>query len=139
MRRVQLHLRGERRARSHHRHLAAEHVDEVGQLVEREPPQQVACTRDSGVPREHRRPHADGVGAKLHRPQLVEVERLPSHADPALPVDDGPARAELDRDRRGHEEGGSERQADAREEDVERATQRVPSAFSQVRGTPRRR
>jgi hypothetical protein len=60
-------------------------------------------------------------------------------ADPALAVDDRAAVFELDGDRREREDRACKRQAERGPGDVERPDQRVPSAFSQTAGTPKRR
>ena len=86
-RRVELDLRRQRRARADDRHLAAQHVDEVGHLVERDAAQQPADPRDAGVALEHRRPHPDRVGAERHRPELEQVEHPAVPAGPRLSVD----------------------------------------------------
>jgi len=60
-------------------------------------------------------------------------------ADPPLAVDDRSAVLELDRDGREREEGACDREPERSARDVERPDQRVPSAFSQTAGTPKRR
>ena len=59
--------------------------------------------------------------------------------DAALAVDDRAAVVELDGEGGEGEERARERQAERRACNVERAVQRVPSAFSQTAGTPKRR
>ena len=95
---VDLHLHG--RPRADQRHLAAQHVDEVRQLVERRAPQP---SRRARVMRAS--PGVDGqagahrLGAGDHRAQLVELERPAAQADAALPVDRVAVRLEPDRHR----------------------------------------
>ena len=85
-------LVGERRPRADEAHLAAEHVPQLGQLVERGPPQEAADPRDARVvvELEHRAaelvaigelgPPRLGVGD--HRAELDDRERAPVEADP---------------------------------------------------------
>src|SRR5215510_1771611 len=69
-RRVELDLCGQSRPGSDDPHLAAQDVEEVGQLVEREATEQAADPSDARVFGRHGRPHADGVGALAHGPEL---------------------------------------------------------------------
>jgi len=94
-----------------------EHVDQLGKLVDRRAPQERA---DAGNPRvggdfEHPRVpvlvHVEmgDVGpsvlhAQIHRPELVDVERLAVLAAAILPEEDRSARVDLDRDGDGEEE-----------------------------------
>src|SRR3989442_2949482 len=78
------------RARSHEAHLALEDVDDLGQLVEAELPQDAAEPGDPRVvlgPRPHRPRGRFGVDP--HRAELVEVEDPPAQADPALAEERG--------------------------------------------------
>ena len=75
-----------------------------------------------------------------HRPQLQQLEVHAVLADARLPVEDGPAVLELDRERAATASSGlATSEPGAGERDVERPVQRVPSAISHVAGTPRRR
>ena len=60
-------------------------------------------------------------------------------ADAGLPVEHRAAILELHGQRAEGEERARDHEARARDRDVERAVQRVPSATSHVAGTPRRR
>ena len=95
---VDLHPHG--RARADQAHLAAQHVDEVRQLVEREAPQQRADARDARIALVDRQPGAHLLGAAHHRAQLEQVEVAAALADPALAVDRRAAALEPDRERR---------------------------------------
>jgi len=64
---------------------------------------------------------------------------MPVVADPPLPVEDGAAVVELDCKRGQREQRARERQPERGARNVERPDQRVPSAFSQTAGTPKRR
>jgi pyridoxine 5'-phosphate synthase PdxJ len=64
--------------RADDRHVAAQDVDEVGQLVDREAPQQRADAGDARVALVDREAGAHRLGARDHRPQLEHVERPPS-------------------------------------------------------------
>ena len=82
---------------------------------------------------------AHRLGADDHRPQLQQLEVAPVLADPRLAVEHRPAVAELDGERREREHRARDDEPDPGDRDVERTVQRVPSAASQVAGTPRRR
>ena len=90
----------DRRARADDRHLAAQHVDEVRQLVERRAAQQAPDARDPRVALVDGQAGAHVLGAGDHRAQLEEVERAAVLADAALAVDRAAARLEPDRDDR---------------------------------------
>src|SRR5437899_3058100 len=75
----------------------------------------------------------------LHRPQLDELELLSVQAHALLPVEEGSAVVELDRERCGGEQGACHGQPERGGRGVERAVQRVPSALAQTAGTPKRR
>ena len=92
-----------------------------------------------GSPSFDRVARAERLGADDHRPQLEELEVRAVLADARLPVEDRPAVLELDRERGEREQRAREHEPGAGDGDVERAVQRVPSATSQVAGTPRRR
>ena len=73
-------------------HLAEQHVDQLGELVQAEAPNDLAQTR---APRViwHRpyRPRG-GLGVGPHRAELEHVKRTPVQADPLLDVQDRPVR-----------------------------------------------
>src|SRR5581483_10961694 len=85
--------------------------------------------------------HGDACSLPLraddHRAQLEELEVGAVLADPRLPVEDGAAVLELDRERGEPEERRGRDERGARERDVRGAVHRVPSAGSHVTGTPR--
>src|SRR5918911_493140 len=136
--RVALDLIGERGPRPDEAHLAPDDVPELRHLVDREPAQEAADRRDTGVAVVDLQPGSLALGADDHRAQLEEVELLAAFPDAALPVEDGTAVGELDRERRQRKCRARERKPCGRACDVERAVQRVPSAFSQTTGTPER-
>ena len=127
-RRVELDLGGQRRPRADDPHVAAKHVEEVRQLVEREPAQQPADPCHPRVLGGHRRADADRIGALAHGPQLEHLEDHAVAANAPLPVDHRPARAELDRDRRGQQDRETEDQRDHRDRKVGPARQSLPGA-----------
>ena len=129
---------GQRRARADDRHLAAEHVDEVGQLVERRAAQQPPDPGDARVAGVDREAGADVLGAGDHRAQLEHLELAAVAADAALAVDRPAARLEADGDDRECEHRRGRREHRERHDDVEGAAahQRVPSAASQPAGVP---
>jgi hypothetical protein len=141
-----------RRPRADKAHLTAHHVQQVGQLVERQPAQQRPDTRDAGIALVDCEARSHALGAAHHRAQLVEIERHPALADPALTVDRRAARLEHDR------RDGQSRQR-RRDDEQEQRARRVehplhcaagararirrnahvlPSARSQVVGVPLR-
>ena len=71
------------RARTDERHLAAQHVPQVRQLVERVAAQERADPRDPVVALIDRQPRADELGAADHRAQLVDREQLAVAGRPA--------------------------------------------------------
>ena len=75
------------RARADEAHVARQHVDEVRQLVEREPPQQRARARDARVALVDRQPGSHLLRAAHHRAQLQQVELAAALAHAALAVD----------------------------------------------------
>ena len=93
-------LRRQRRARADDRHLAAQHVDEVGQLVHRRPSQQRADARDARVALVDREARAELLRAVDHRAELQHVELAPVAADAALAVDRAALGLQADRDQR---------------------------------------
>src|SRR4051794_30217677 len=119
MRGVVVDLGLDRRARADDRHLAAEDVDEVGDLVERGAAEEPTGSGDARVVAVDDFADADRVGALDHRPQLPHLELAAAEADAALAVDDGAAAGQLDRDRGEEEERREDRQGDGGDEDVE--------------------
>jgi hypothetical protein len=138
-RRVALDLVRERRARPDQAHVAAHDVPELRELVEREAPQDSAGPRDPRIAFVDREARAAALRADLHRPQLQELELGSADPDAPLPVEDRAAVVELDRQCGEREHGARQRQPERGAGDVQRAVQRVPSAFSQTGGTPARR
>ena len=84
---VAVDLDGDRRARADDRHLSAQHVDEVGHLVERRAAQQAPDAGDARVALADRQPGAHVLGAGDHRAQLEHVERAAVLAHAPLAVD----------------------------------------------------
>ncbi len=137
--RVLLDLNRHGRSRTDDRHLAAQHVDEVGQLVERRAAQKSADARDPHVALADGQPGPEALGATDHRAQLQHVELVALAADATLAVERAAARLDADGEhrreqhRRGHEQdprGGDH---------VERTPHRVPSGGAQPAGVPWRR
>jgi len=79
------------------------------------------------------------LGIDHHRAQFQELELVPLKADPPLPVQNGAAVFELDRDGGEGKDRTSDCQPEARDRRVESSVQRVPSALAQTAGTPKRR
>jgi hypothetical protein len=134
-------LHGDRGPRADDRHLAAQHVDEVRQLVEARPAQQAPDTRDARVALRDRQAAADVLGAGDHRPQLEDVEGLAVAADAALAVDRRPRGLQADRQDRHQQQRRGEHERERRDDDVEQppSHQRVPSGGAQPTGVPWRR
>src|SRR5215208_616006 len=99
-RRVELDLGWERRARTDDPHLAAQHVDQVRQLVERITAQEPADPRHPRVLRRDGGADPDRVDPLAHGAELEQVEDDAVLADAPLPVEDRSRRFEPDRDRR---------------------------------------
>ena len=97
-------LRRDRRARADDRHLAAQDVDEVRQLVDRRAAQQRADARDARVAGVDGEAGAELLGAVDHRAQLQDVELAPVAADAALAVDRLALGLQADRDEREREQ-----------------------------------
>ena len=141
---VDLDLDG--RARADERHLAAQHVHQVGHLVEGGPAQPGAEPRDPVVALVDGQPLAHVLRAADHRAQLVELERPAVAADAPLAVDRVAVGLEPDRDRGGGQQRAGEQQRAAAHEQVERAlaaraevgrvVHRVPSGVSQPTSVP---
>ena len=85
------------RARPDDRHVAAQHVPELRQLVDVRAAQELAERRHA-ADRRSLRPHRPGLalGVVVHRAELDDRERLAVEAHPLLAVEDGAARRELD-------------------------------------------
>jgi hypothetical protein len=128
----------QRRARPDDRHLPAQDVDEVRQLVERRAAQELADPRDARVALVDGQAGADVLGAGDHRAQLEDVELVAVLADAPLAVDHAAARLQPDRQRREREQRRRQHERRPGQRDVERAAghQRVPSAGSQPAGVP---
>ena len=135
---VLVDLVAKRRPRADHRHVAANDVPELRQLVERQAPKDAADTGDARVAAIDCVAGAELLGADDHRAQLEELEVRAVLADARLAVEHGPAILELDRERGEREQRTRENEAGAGDRDVERAVQRVPSGAAHVAGTPRR-
>src|SRR5512132_3428083 len=82
---VELDLGRERRARTDDTHLAAQHVDQVRQLVERIAAQEAADPRDPRILRRDGGADADRVGPLAHSSELEQVEDDAVVADAPLP------------------------------------------------------
>jgi hypothetical protein len=128
-------LARDRRPRADDGHLAAQHVDELRQLVDAELAHEPA---DRGDPRivldlEHRAAllvlllerRAQLLGVHDHRPELEHVEEAAVQPDALLLEEHRPARGGLDRDRDGHEERRQQREHHGRDDDVEEALERA--------------
>ena len=136
---VLLDLVAQRRPRADHAHVAADDVPELRQLVDRGAAEEAADARDPAVALVDRVAGALLLRADDHRPQLQQLEVGAVLADARLPEEHRAAAVELDGERGERQHRARDRQARARDGDVERAIQRVPSAASHVAGTPRRR
>src|SRR5438094_653777 len=108
----------ERRPRPDDRHVAAHNVPELWQLVQRQPAQDPAGTRDPRVAAVDRVPGAEPLGADDHRAQLEELEVEAVLADARLPVENGPAVLELDRERGNGQERARDDEPGPRDRDV---------------------
>ena len=135
-------LRGHGRARADQRHLAAQHVPEVRQLVERGAPQQRADARDAR--RRRRRRRGRRRSARRRRPSCAACSTSNSRSvapDAALAVDRRPGALEADRDRR--RPPAAARSAPARARRPTTSTARritaSPPGASQPAGVPWRR
>jgi len=136
---VGIDLVAEGRTRADDRHLAPDDVPELRQLVDREPAEQAAGSRDPRIAAIDCEACALRLGSDHHRPELEQLEVCAVLADPRLPVEHRASICELDRERTGCEERTREREPDARDRHVEGPVHRVPSGGAQVAGTPRRR
>jgi hypothetical protein len=135
---VDLDLDG--RPRADEGHLPAQDVHEVRQLVDRRAPQERADARDPVVALVDGEPGAHALGARDHRPELVDLEGAPVLAHAPLAVDRMPGRLEADEQGGDPQDRGGGGQRGARHRDVERplapVAHRVPSAGSQPAGVP---
>lgn len=107
------------RTRTDHRHLAAQHVDELRQLIEVRPAQEApeACHARIGTARLTRRRSERRIAQiGVHGSELQELEGPCSMAEPDLAVDDGPRRLELEQ-KRDHEQQGREGEECCRRDD----------------------
>src|SRR4051794_35407043 len=114
----------ERRPRPDDRHVAAHDVPELRQLVQRQPTQDPAGTRDPRVSAVDGVPGAEPLGADDHRAQLEELEVEAVLADARLPVEHGPTVLELDRERGNGQQRARDDKAAAGNRNVERPVQR---------------
>lgn len=125
-------------SRTDQRHFATNDIPELRQLVEREPAKDRPHSGDPSIT------FVDGVAGTYtlctdnHRSQLQQLKVLSVFTDTRLAVQHRPA-SELDGKRGNTEQRACEYQTSSRKSDIERPVHRVPSATSQVAGTPRRR
>ena len=96
-------------------------------------------TRDPRVAAVDGEPGALPLGVDDHRAELEELEVLPVLADAHLPEQHRPAVLELRRERGESQQRARDDEPEPREREIECPVHRVPSAASQVAGTPRRR
>src|SRR5881275_2289653 len=96
---VLLDLVAQRRTRADDRHVAADDVPELRQLVEAQPSEDTPALRDARVAAVDGEPGSLLLGADHHGAQLQELEVGAASADADLLVEDGPAVLELDRER----------------------------------------
>src|SRR5207245_3766549 len=99
-RRVALDLVAQRRPRADQRHLAAQDVPELRQLVEGEPAQHAPDSRDARLAAVRGVAGAFPLRPDAHRAQLQELEVDAVLADAHLAIEDRPTVRELDRDGR---------------------------------------
>src|SRR3954454_24395589 len=138
-RRVLLDLVRERGARADEAHVAADDIPQLRDLVERQSPQHTTDPRDAWIALVHRVAGSFTLGADSHRAQLDELEARAAQADSPLPIEDGTAVVELDRDSGRCKCRTGARQPESRERRIDEAVHRVPSAFAHTAGTPKRR
>ena len=122
------------RTRADERHLAAQHVEHVRHLVEREPAQQPADGRHARVVADLEQRAARlvralelgllPVGPLDHRAELQHPERPLAQADARIRVEHRPARAELDRGGDREPQGRTGDDDQHADEQVERALRR---------------
>jgi hypothetical protein len=87
-------------------HLAAQHVDELRQLVQVKPPQISAGGRDTGIIGQSPLRTGIRLGIFPHGTELKHFERLPAHPDAPLAVKNGSCRLEPNRSSNGQHERG---------------------------------
>jgi hypothetical protein len=141
---VPVHLDLDGRPRADERHLPAQHVDQVRQLVHRAAPKQRTYAGDAVVARVDDQPAPDRLRPAHHRSQLVELERLAIAAHAALAVDRVAVGLESHRQRRERHQRAGQHGEHAARHQVERAlaageevgVHRVPSGVSQPAGVP---
>jgi uncharacterized membrane protein len=109
------------RARTDDRHVALDDVPELWQLVDRQPSQRAAGSRDARVAPVHRRTGSERLGAHDHRAKLEQLEVDAVLPDPCLTIEHGAAVIELDCDRGEREDGTRDDEARACDRDVENA------------------
>src|SRR5262245_15919538 len=119
-----LELRDEKRTlgpRSDNRHVALEHVPELGQFVDVGLAQELADWRPPRIlfTGEHR--SGFGFGVLVHRPELVNHERLAVEPHPLLAVEDVALRRQLDQGRDDPEGDGQHQQGARGNRDVDAA------------------
>ena len=111
-------------------HLAPEHVDQLGQLVQLHPPQQPPQGRDAGVIADLEQHTAGRLVEGLHlaepllrvhrhRPEFQEPEGTPAPAQADLAEEEGAGRSQSNQQRDRHHHGKEHHQADPRHEDVD--------------------
>jgi hypothetical protein len=96
---VPIDLVPQRRARADQRHVPANDVPELRQLVERQLPEGATDARDACITAVDGKAGSLALRADDHRPELQELEVAATLADAHLPVEDGPPVLELDAER----------------------------------------
>ena len=116
--------------RTHEVHVTAEHVDQLGQLVEPEAPEPPSAPRDPV----RVVPLPLGVDAldRMHRAELDQVERQPVEPCTLLDEEDRTAGVQLDRERDHGHHGGQHDQAGDGDEEAERPGERGLEARRRV-------
>jgi hypothetical protein len=137
--RVLLDLIRERGAGPDQAHVASYDIPELRDLVDRQPAEDAPRARDPRVSFVDGVPGPLALGADVHRAELHQLELLSVQAHAALPVEDGAAILEPDRNSCGCERGACDREPESGQCCVDDAVHRVPSAFAQTAGTPKRR
>ena len=135
---VALYLVAEGRPRPDHRHLAADDVPELRQLVDRRSSKQAPDPSDARVAAIDREAGALLLRVDDHRAELQELEVDAVLADAGLPEEDRATVLELHGERGRGEERARDDEAEPRERDVRDAVHRV-AAGSQAACTPCRR
>ena len=139
--RVLLHLCGHCGTRPHDRHLAAQDIPQVRQLIEREASQDPADTGDPSIAALDRKSGTRELRTVHHRAQLVDLEPRAALADARLAVDRATGRLDPDCERDERHERSAQDRTGRGEQNIERALghrHRVPSAGSQTAGVPHR-